>query len=111
MEVAFKVKKDSELYQHYFAAKAEEKKFIDRAMSFFDAHNIPGEEFLISDRLTIYMSVEDRKNIFHRYAKNSVMDAIQNLKSIQNLINFGNKRFAHKLIWTRFMIKSSIRGM
>lgn len=61
VEVAFTVNKDNYLYQEYFDAKNEKKKFHDLARAFFAEHDLlDSGEYYQCNTLTLKLSADQR---------------------------------------------------
>lgn len=62
--IAFRVKPDSELYRAWFAAQAAKEQFRELAREFMDRHFGGPKNYVITGKLTVELTEEDRE----RYA-------------------------------------------
>lgn len=60
VEQAFKVKKDSDFYNKYFAAKDEREKFHQLAKDFLSANNLDPKKYCLTQTLRMSLTEQER---------------------------------------------------
>lgn len=60
VEQAFKVKRDSDFYNKYFAAKDEREKFHQLAKDFLSAHLLDPQEYCLTQTLRMSLTEQER---------------------------------------------------
>ena len=80
-EIAFIVKRDSEFYNQYFAAKAEKQRFHDLARAFFEKHSLlDSARYYQSEFLGLELNDEQKQRFEGQLRKNDDKDGMSIFK-------------------------------
>ena len=69
VEQAFKVKRDSDFYNKYFAAKDEREKFHQLAKDFLSANNLDPQKYCLTQTLRTSLTEQERERLCSQIRK------------------------------------------